>query len=233
MIRRVLLPVLVVIASLAACWLAVRPLAADAYAGRAARSEKAGRIDSAIGAYRTACELDPLNAKYWGEIGRLYLKKTRGVADTALRESSRDAYVRAIELDPVASKYRLGRAEAEALLLLGRGEPGAKEVEAYIGNLRKAVELDPTNYYVNAAAGYYMLRFRDRISPKERNFAIYRMRLALEQYPAYRNEVFSYVAFGLKDFALLEKITPQTDWWQRALRDFLRDIDRWKYRKER
>jgi hypothetical protein len=57
------------------------------------------------------------------------------------------------------------------------------------------------------------------------------MRYALELNPRYANQIFSYVANGLGDFNLLYKITPQTPKWQTALRNFLRNIDRWKYRK--
>ena len=229
MIRRFIVPLLIAAVFAVGCYFAVRPLAAEFYANRALKLENSRKLDSAMAAYRSALRLDPLSAKYYGELGRLYLKKTRGVADTGLRTDARDAYAKAMELAPTCSKFRLGWGEAEALLLSDKKGRSQQEIDKYVENFKKAVELDPTNYYVNASAGYYILLFRNRISEKDRNFAIYRLRLALEQNPSYRNQVFSAVANGLGDFSILYKITPQTPFWQEALRDFLREIDKWKY----
>ncbi len=230
MIRRAVVAIIIVL-FLAACYAAALPLAAELRASGAGSLEAAGRLDSAMKAYGQALSLDPLNARYYGELGRLYLKKTRGVADTGLRQAARDAYARAVELNSADARYRIGWGEAESLLLMGKGAFSDGELARYVENLRKAVELAPNDYYINAAAGYYILIFRKKISHNDRNFAIYRMRYALDLNPGYANEIFSYVANGLGDFNLLYKITPQTPAWQQALRDFLRNIDRWKYRK--
>jgi hypothetical protein len=181
--------------------------------------------------YKQALRLDPINARYYSELGRLCLKKTRGVADTGLRQAAKSAYAKAIELNPADPRYRIGWAEAESLLLIDKSDLTEQELASYVANLRRAVELAPNNYYVNAAAGYYILIFRKSINTRDRNFAIYRMRHALDLNPGYANEVFSYIANGLGDFNLLYKITPQAPSWQAALRNFLRDIDRYKYRK--
>lgn len=231
MVRRAIVAIAIIVLFLAACYVSVLPFAAELRASGAGKLEAAGRLDSAMKVYRQALELDPLNARYYGELGRLYLKKTHGVADTGLRQAARDAYARAIELNPADPRYRIGWGEAESLLLMGKGDSSDGELARYVENFRKAVELAPNNYYVNAAAGYYILIFRKKISNRDRNFAIYRMRYALELNPGYANEVFSYIANGLGDFNLLYKITPQAPAWQTALRNFLRNIDRYKYRK--
>ena len=231
MIRRAIVAIIIIVMFLAACYAAALPFAAELRVSGAGSLEASGRLDSAMKAYRQALGLDPLNARYYGELGRLYLKKTRGVADTGLRQAARDAYARAIELNPADPRYRIGWAEAEALLLMQKGAFSDGELAHYVENLRKAVELAPNNYYVNAAAGYYILIFRKKISSGDRNFAIYRMRYSLDLNPGYANEVFSYVANGLGDFNLLYKITPRTPAWQTALRNFLRNIDHYKYRK--
>ncbi len=230
MIKR-LCALLVALVFIAGCYFACAPLAAELYAGQAARLEKMRKLDSAMAAYRKALRLDALNAKYYGEIGRLYLKKAAGVADTGLRTDSKNAYVKAIDLSPTNSRYRIGWGTAEALLLSGKKDFSDGELGAYVDNFRKAVELSPNDYYVNAVSGYYILVFRNRISVKDRNFAIYRLRYSLELNRDYANQVFSYVANGLGDFRILEKITPQTPYWQGRLRDFLRNIDKWKYKR--
>ena len=231
MIRRAIVAIAIVVLFLAACYAAALPFAAELRASGAGSLEAAGRLDSAMKVYRQALTLDPLNARYYGELGRLYLKKTRGVADTGLRQAAKDAYAKAITLNSADPRYRIGWGEAESLLLMDKRNYSDGELSRYVDNFRKAVELAPNNYYVNAVAGYYILIFRKSISARDRNFAIYRMRYALDLNPGYANEVFSYVANGLGDFNLLYKITPQAPRWQKALRDFLRNIDRWKYRK--
>lgn len=226
--RRVI-SVIIVIFFIVGCSVAVMPFAAELYAGRAIQFENSHKLDSAIAAYRKALQIDPLNAKYYGEIGRLYLKKAGGIADTGLRMDAKEAYAKAIELSPSYSKYRIGWGEAESLLLRDKQDISERELTEYIDNFKKAVESDPTNYYVNSTAGYYILLFRDRIGVRDRNFAIYRMRLALEQNPGYADQVFSCVANGLGDYKILEKITPKTPYWDGRLRAFLRNIDKWRY----
>jgi hypothetical protein len=207
----------IIILFIAGCYYAVKPLAAEIFASR--------------GAYETALSLDPLNAKYHDAIGRKYLNKGRAGRDKAALRSAKEIYAKAIALSPANSAYRLGWGEAEGLLLLDKSNISEGELAAYVDNFKKAIELAPNNYYVNTTAGYYILLFRDRISARDKNFAIYRLMVALELNPRYANYVFSYVANGLGDFSLLHKITPNTSKWHKALNDFLRNIDKWKYRK--
>jgi hypothetical protein len=202
---------------IAGSYYAIKPLAAELFASR--------------GAYETAILLDPLSAKYYDAIGRRYLNKGRAGRDKAALKAAKEIYAKAIVLSPTNSTYRLGWGEAEGFLLLNKKDVSDRELAAYVDNFKKAIELAPTNYYVNATSGYYILLFRDRINSKDKNFAIYRLRLALEQNPRYANYVFSYVTNGLGDFSILHKITPDTPKWHKTLNDFLRDIDKWKYGK--
>jgi tetratricopeptide (TPR) repeat protein len=208
MIRRFVVPLLIACLFVIGSYYAVSPLAAQLYAERAAELSKGQKPLDAIGSFETAIRLDGLNARYYDQIGRICLMEGKASRKVSLLARARNAYTRAIKLNSVSARYRLGWAEAEAALLLQQGAVSDEEIGTYIDTLKKAIELAPNDYYINAAAGYYILLFRDRISRKDRNYAN-----------------------GLEDFDILYKITPQAPEWQRALRNFLRDIDKWKYRR--
>lgn len=212
-----IISVIVTLFFIVGCYYAFKPFVAELAASR--------------GEYEKALLLDPGNAKYYDTIGRISLKKGRADSDKEAWKTAKDAYAKAIKLSPTNSAYRLGWGEAEGLLLLNMKNFSDDDLNAYVNNFKKAIELAPNNYYVNATAGYYILLFRKRISVRDKNFAIYRLRVALEQNPDYANYIFSYVANGLDDFSILYKITPRTSAWQQTLLNFLRDIDKWKYGK--
>lgn len=195
---------------------AVAPLAAQIAAGR--------------GDLALALRLDPLNDVWYAKKGEGFAKQAKASGNDAAWVSAEHAYWEAVRLCPLKSAYRIKLAEAWAHGLAKRGMVSEQEMDAYIENLVRAVECDPNYYFTNAAAGYYLLLFKPRLTESDRNFAIYCLRHALELNPDYRNEVFSYVANGLGDYKVLQQITPRSTWWQDALLDFLRDIDRWKYR---
>ena len=212
------------------CFFAACPLVAEWYSGRADRLDAGGKPDGALASYKKAATLNPFNARYRAEEGRLYLKMGRLSPKKEAFEKARSLYARAVVLSPMNAKYRLGLGEAQALLLLNKRDIPKVELADCVDTFRTAVALDPNNYYVNAFSGYYILLFSKKLDDKDRNFAIYRLRHALELNPDYANQIFSYVANGLGDFKALEKITPKTAAWQERLRNFLRNIDQWKYK---
>jgi len=218
MIRRVVLPVMIVLAGLAGWYCVSLPLAAQIAAWR--------------GDPERAASLDPLNASYHAAIGDRAMAKARATGDMEGWRRARESYQRAIDLNPTKASHYIGWAKAEAALLAKERVVPAARIDGYVANLRKAVAYDPNYYYTNAAAGYYILFFRKWLTGDDRNFAIYRLRYALELNPGYRNEIFSYVANSLGDYKILQQITPKTEWWQKALVNFLRDIDKWKYRQK-
>lgn len=217
MSRRILVFALVTLFFLAGIGLAVLPLCAEILAGR--------------GDYAAAIRLDPLNADWHAAAGRKHIEDAKASRDGRSWQSAKAAFEKAIGLNPTTASHYLGWAEAAAALLSARGVVPAAEIDAYVANLRKAVECDPNYYFTNAAAGYSILLFRNRITGVDRNFALYRLRYALELNPRYRNEIFSSVVNGLDDYTILRRITPRTEWWQGQLFAFLRNVDKWKYRQ--
>lgn len=115
--------------------------------GMSAREQK--NWQGAVEAFEKASTLDPKQAVIWGQLAdaSMELAKTKTGADaqTAI-DKGLAAYAKALEIAPNDASYRNNYA-----LALAR----AKKFDLMEGELKKAVELDPTNagrYYYNMGA---------------------------------------------------------------------------------
>ncbi|MBN1526453.1 MAG: hypothetical protein JW919_02565 [Candidatus Omnitrophica bacterium] len=230
MLKKVLVNILIVIFFITGAYFVTMPLVGRIYFDRSVKLEADKKLAEAIAECKKAMRLDPLEARYRAQLGGLYIKDARANKNSGSWEMAREAYGKAKELNPLSAKYRLGWAEAEAILILTSKDMSGERFARYKDELKKAIELDPNGYFTNAYYGYYMLRFRGRLSQKELNYVIYRLRHALELNPRYANEIYATLAHKLDSFDLLQKITPDKPEWQARLVKFMRKIDYWKYR---
>lgn len=230
MARKVIINILIGVLFVTGAYFMTKPLVGRIYFDRSVGLEANKKLDEAIAECKKAICFDPLDARYHAQLGRLYIENARQNKKSDDWEMAKQAYARAKELNPLSAKYRLGWAEAEAILLLSAKDISGSDFTRYKDELKKAVELDPNGYFTNAYYGYYMLRFRNRLSQKELNYVVYHLRHALELNPKYANEIYAALAHKLNSFDLLQKITPDTPVWQERLVKFMRKIDYWKYR---
>ena len=232
MIKKVLIACAVAVFFAVGFYLAAAPLLAEWCFTKAVRMENLGYQKAATEECEKAVRFDPLNAKYRAGMGRLYIKEGRRSRARGAWENALKAYEEARRLSPTNARYYLGWAEAKSFFLLNMKNIPGEELAEYLDALKKAMELDPNGYYVNAFASYYMLLFRSRLDRKDLNFAIYRLRHSLDLNPRYANDIYSTLANRLNSFDLLQKITPNTPAWQARLFDFMRNIDYWKYKSQ-
>ncbi|HYZ87493.1 MAG TPA: tetratricopeptide repeat protein [Bryobacteraceae bacterium] len=120
----------------------------DAFnAGMAARDQK--NWQGAVDAFEKASTIDPKQSVIWGNMAEAYveLSKTKtGAEQQAALDKGTAAYAKALEIAPNDAAYHNNYA-----LALAR----AKKFDLMEAELKKAVELDPTNagrYYYNMGA---------------------------------------------------------------------------------
>lgn len=128
--------------------LALRPHYAEAYVGLGDARAAKGDHEGAIGEYRKALDLDPLNARVHFSLGRIYY------GEQGLYYEAVSAYKKAIELDPYFLEARMGLGEIyEEKGLYGDA----------IAEYRKVIEANPQH----AGAHYNLALALEKVDVKE------------------------------------------------------------------
>lgn len=213
----------------------IKPLVAELHFDSARKLKAQYSWSKAAEECGKAVACDPSNAEYHSELGRLYLtigKFGRSRSEWYLK--AEEEYRRAVKLNPTSGSYYLDLGRAQFELLSDKADISNAELAHCIGNLNRAVELKPRNYYVNAAAGYYCLLLYERIKARDedRGFALSKLRYALELNPAYSRYLYAALWNRFKDFDLLQEITPDNLTGQQKLLSFIEKAGLWQYRKE-
>ncbi len=133
----------------------LRPFYADAHVGLGDAKAAKGDTDGAIAAYQKALVYNPINARVYLSLGKIYY------SEKGLYYESVNAYKRAIELDPVSVDARMGLGEVY--------EDKGLYKEA-IAEYRRVTELDPkhTGALYNLASAYEKVDPREAVTEWER-----------------------------------------------------------------
>lgn len=133
----------------------LRPFYADAHVGLGDARAAKGDIDGAIGAYQKALVFNPVNARVYMSLGKIYY------GEKSLYYEAVNAYKRAIDLDPTSVDARMGLGEVYEDKGLYK-----EAIEEY----RRVIDLDGkhTGAMYNLASVYEKIDPREAIAQWER-----------------------------------------------------------------
>ena len=145
-------------------------------------------------------------------------------------EQAEKYYQKAIKSDPGNPNHQI--ALAKAVLFSSGANISKTALHSYMQHLKLAAIHQPHNPYVCYLIGYgYVLSWTDA-SEEERKFAISNLQYSLRMNSRYSVYAYRAIWNKLKDFALMQEITPKTLAGQQMLLVFIQQNGLRKYRKE-
>ncbi|MBI1848447.1 MAG: tetratricopeptide repeat protein, partial [Candidatus Rokubacteria bacterium] len=137
----------------------LRPFYGDAHVGLGEAKAAKGDVDGAIAAYQRALSFNPVNARVYISLGKIYYEE-KGLFFEAV-----NSYKRAIDLDPTSIEARMGLGETDEDKGLYR-----EAIEEY----KRVIALDDkhTKALYNLAAVYEKVDPREAIAHWERYIAV-------------------------------------------------------------
>lgn len=187
-----------------------------------------------IKAYFKASMLNPFDPQPINELAKVILKQASSKTNTSdFFEKARDMYIEALNLNPNNAEYRSALALIKIALFNENPDKYQDNLEMGIKDLKEALLCDPYGVNISYILGYTLVSIWDRLKEADQKLAIEKLKFALTyRYWPYSASVYNLLWFKLKDFRLLQQVTPEILDYQHSLYYFLRQNNLWQFRKD-
>lgn len=208
------------------------PLVSEFCFNSAQRSERGYQWRRAGELYQKAALFSPMDTKYMTEHANFLLRQSSYRTEKMdLFRRAENIYSRASMLNPYCAEYMLTLGQLRLQLFLADEKSHEKKLSEGLGNVAAAVRRDPHGVNIAYLAGSAAVSVWKFLGEEERQAALDRLKYALTYRFWYAEDCYARLWQASKDFAFLERATPDSIENQKRLYGFIRKNNLWQFRK--